>query len=240
MHLTRVINNAYSGRKVNRWYSETEMRYEVKYLNIPIKKDETIEIPVCASNILNEDNELNVADYDEFAISLICPDYETHYVSAEPIFKDVFLNEFLTKINITKNGNTYTYYGMMGLILDIDYAPLVMASWRAKCETDDEGNFYLKGIKPILRVSPDVFSKSNPFLSFLSGKLLTTVMYEGVDVYAYARRSLGLFNVTHMPVSIEIEKIPYKVISPAPPSINTTREDLLKVVWDNKEELVCP
>ena len=83
MHLTRVINNAYSGRKVNRWYSETEMRYEVKYLNIPIKKDETIEIPVCASNILNEDNELNVADYDEFAISLICPDYETHYVRME-------------------------------------------------------------------------------------------------------------------------------------------------------------
>lgn len=236
-NLESSIQRVYDGRfyYVN-WGNSEEVNSSLKYLVIPLRESDTVEIPTMALEKMCTSDFLNT-QYDTIVIPLTARGRSTTYVSIEPMFKEVFCAKpgsmGLVRINVKKGSQIFTYYGSGGAIFDSDFSPILMSSWLFE---NINGELYVK--KPLLRISPHCFSRINPLESFIVGKLLNQTI--GMQIFpCYYLLNQFHASYTYTNIRVIVEPIPVQIQSPRTPDINTTTQSLLDLVIDNQEEITC-
>lgn len=240
VNLERSIQRIYDGHFSYGYHRSEEAQNSrlLKFLTIPLKEKNIIEIPTMAINKI-QNEEFQNTDYDSIVIPLFSLENTTSLVSIEPMFKEVFCSSVgssgLIRMVVKKGTSDFFYYGCGGALFDVDFNPIIIASWLFE-RIDD----MLTIRKPILRISPICFRKRNPLESFIVGKLLTKTLDMTVSP-SYSMRNV--FNartsrVGYSDIRVIIEPIPYLIQPPRTPDINTTTQSLLNLLIDNQDEIV--
>lgn len=215
------------------------------YMLIPVTGD-NIEIPTMAMYSLYQVAEkiTNKKPIDTIVINLENTGGYTTYKSVEACFRDAFgtsyQNTRLRKL-ITVGNPEKTYYGTYGAIFDETFKPIVMLSWELKKIYRDDGQFRYKFIRPILRVTPEVFiNKSNTVERFIINKLIPTTL-SLTRIYAPIYSSM-IYETNsddcNLKAKVLIEDCPFVIKETDVPSISTTNEKLLGTVLDYIDELI--
>jgi hypothetical protein len=124
----------------------------------------------------------------------------------------------------------------MGMIFNSHFTPLVTTSWEGIVSYENAVK-HISFTKPILRISPMCFNKVDEIQRFIVGKFLST----SFETTVYARNTDGPYSFlsTESNITIIIEDIPFSIVRPQPPTIGDSPYDLIKVVIDNKEDMLC-
>lgn len=135
------------------------------------------------------------------------------------------------------------YYATYGAIFNKDFLPVMLLSWEfEKVYSDDEQCPYkYKATKPLLRLSPDVFRKSNAVEKHIVNKILPEILtLENMEFprergYSFKHHPYGdvVPNITTI-----IGDFPFSVTTTDIPSVSTTNKDLLSIALDNLDELM--
>lgn len=235
-------NSDSSNYSLNRGISFTN---KSSYMLIPVTGD-NIEIPTMAMYSLYQVAEkiTNKKPIDTIVINLENTGGYTTYKSVEACFRDAFRTSYqntrLRKL-ITVGNPEKTYYGTYGAIFDETFKPIVMLSWELKKIYRDDGQFRYKFIRPILRVTPEVFiNKSNTVERFIINKLIPTTLsltriYSPIYSSIIYETNSGDCNLK---AKVLIEDCPFVIKETDVPSVSTTNEKLLNTVLNYIDELV--
>lgn len=215
------------------------------YMLIPVTGD-NVEIPTMAMYSLYQVAEkiTNKKPIDTIVINLENTGGYTTYKSVETCFRDAFRTSYqntrLRKL-ITVGNPEKTYYGTYGAIFDETFKPIVMLSWELKKIYRDDGQFRYKFIRPILRVTPEVFiNKSNTVERFIINKLIPTTL-SLTHIYSPIYRSI-IYETNsgdcNLKAKVLIEDCPFVIKETDVPSVSTTNEKLLDTVLNYIDELV--
>jgi hypothetical protein len=217
------------------------------YMLIPVTGD-NIEIPTMAMYSLYQVAEkiTNKKPVDTMVINLKNTGGYTTYKSVEACFRDAFTTSYKTarlRKLITVGNPEKTYYGTCGAIFDETLKPIVMLSWELeKIYRDDEQDpFRYKFIRPVLRVTPEVFiNKSNTVERFIINKLIPTTL-SLTRIYSPIFRS-KIYETNNgdcnLKAKVLIEDCPFVIKETDVPSISTTNEELVGTVLNYIDEVI--
>lgn len=135
-----------------------------------------------------------------------------------------------------KNDADPVYYCTHGAILDHNYNPLLLMSWRLKIE--EELRIRYNPQEAVLRVSPLVFTdRATSVERFIINRIIPTAL--SISRIYPPNELLSSVNNTYNPkIKVEIAYCPFSITHTDAPSISTTNEELLSVALDNLDELV--
>lgn len=216
------------------------------YMIIPITND-SIEIPTMVMYSLTaiESKIKKNESPDAIVVNLKNTGGYTTYKSLEAGVKDMFSslykNSYLRKLT-TVGDPEKTYYGTYGAIFDENFKPIVMLSWEIrKVYRDDELRPYkYKFIRPILRITPEVFiNKNNAVERYIINKIIPTALsLNYINSPNFYGDRIYESNNGDGKVKIIVEECPFVIKETDVPSISTTNEKLLNVALNYVDEIV--
>lgn len=147
-------------------------------------------------------------------------------------------------INITPNNDEDTYYATCGAIFNKDCIPVMMLTWEIdKVPLPDNTDFQYKFMRPVLRLAPEVFRKSNAVEKFIVNKVIPEILTLGNLNFPHREDTHGFYPHHYgevVPdVKIIVEYCPFRLSSVDTPSISTTNRSLLDIALDNLNEIVA-
>lgn len=191
-------------------------------MEIPVSAD--MEIPVFLIPDLRQTD--RILSYKKIVFNLYESQVVSPYSSVEASIKFAFglqLKWGCCKIKVPKTD--IFYYCTAGAIFDKDWKPVCMCTWNLHLSDDNK----LTYSNPVLRISPNVIlEKSDTLQKFILGKITRSVLEGNVrnpDTYLYH------------PVSVKVEKIPFKVLEVKQPDIHTTNEGLMAILGKYQNEI---
>lgn len=232
------INQGYS------WRNNSLNREEgIKYMVIPIS-EKPMEIPTFVLSQFETDFRL-IHGRDALIVTLKHLGKNTNYKTLDASLRDsltsTYTNDYLIKLPNVKD-TTRKYYVTCGAIFDENFKPIMMQSWEAKKALSDKATAYYDFLRPILRISPEVFiNKSNSIERYIINKIVPTALSLNF-IGAPAAHGHDLFMGDNLgkrfKAKVVIDKIPFEIKSVNVPSISTTNEELLNIALDNIDELI--
>lgn len=224
----------YSGYEYNNPIDYIE---KTLYMTVPLV-DNHIEVPVFAAFALRD------KPYsDAIAITLYCTDDRIEYKSLPANIRNALSKKWtachLLRIFTDNEGNNY--YGTFGAIFNKDFIPVMMLTWEVEKNCTQNNSLLLRFTRPVLRVAPEVFRKSNAVEKFIINKAIPEALTLGNLCWPY-NEGREIYHHIHSEivpdVKVIVEYCPFRLSNVAVPSISTTNKDLLKVALDNIDELV--
>lgn len=214
-------------------------------MTIPIVNSGAFEIPVEAMSVLWSDDYItqpSINDFDTIRLQLNYLGKKASYKSANAITKQLFSlgykNSGLIKC-ILEDG--IIYYGGNGIILDKDFHPILMLTWKVQrrkvISAIDSSSFYRYNIvNPVMRISPNVFVKEDIIQRYIASKLLNI----GVDMNNVTFRcpynDLVSYKTSYR-VEVIIDNLPFAITPVSTPSINTNDRELLGIAAAHINEM---
>ena len=244
--IQRAFNNNTVGRGKVSYYSNNISNTGFHYLEIPIRTN-VFEIPVLAIKDFLIMTLKGTDTVDALSIVLYNEDIKAVYTTPDRNMRDILIvlqeNGHLVNIPVSHNGNTSTYYGGHGMLLNEDFKLLVLMSWQIEriLDTAEDGTQSVKYqfIKPIIRIDPTCFGGSDPMMKWCANKLFKTGLSEKVAFpSAIVDSNFIMDNVQYMSPSIIIEESPFNIRIPDIPDALTTKEDIFQPVIDHIDELI--
>lgn len=211
-----------------------------RYMEVPVNRD-SFELPVIASEFFCEEN-TNVFD-NEYAVIRLGRTQVCRYKSVNRCIIEGLGNRrgptiAYTIPNIEDNS---FYYCTFGTIFNTDFIPVVMLSWQIEMIPQEESQnvpYKYKFIRPILRISPEVFRKSNPVEKYVINQILPKTL----DIFTQSPRYgyiYGIFERSAVcTIQVIIDKIPFVVRRANIPSISTTNRELLDIALEHIDEVL--
>lgn len=214
-------------------------------MTIPIINSGVFEIPVEAMKILWTDDYVtqpSLNDFDTIRLQLNYLGKKASYKSANAIIKQLFSlgykNSGLTKC-ILEDG--VIYYGGNGIILDKDFHPVLMLTWKVQrrlviSDIDLQSFYPYQLVNPVMRISPNVFAKEDIIQRYIASKILNI----GVDMNNVTFRCPYNGLVSYKPsyrVEVIIDNLPFAVTPVSTPSINTSDKELLAIAAAHINEM---
>lgn len=218
--------------------------YGSKYLEVPVNSP-VFEVPVF---MLPEFCALFYRQPNiDTLISRIASRGDTpRYKSVDRYMRDVLNSNYdgpiLTKLPFKYGDETKFYYGTRGAVFDDEFNPITLFLWRINRTDANYSSVPFKYVKPVLRITSSCFLQQNNLIhKFIIKRVIPAVLEKGLQIPSIIHREL--FDVSNIesriPVEIIIEnEFPLKITNVHAPSVNTTPQDLLKVVENHKEELI--
>lgn len=146
-------------------------------------------------------------------------------------------------IKITPDGED-PYYATFGAIFNKDYIPVMLMTWEMVKEPvqDLPHPFMYKLVRPVLRIAPEVFKKSNAVEKYIVNKILPEALAIGYMDYPNYENGPSFIHHNYDDVSPNlkavIEECPFSIRGTDTPSISTTNKDLLSIALNNLDELM--
>lgn len=223
--------------------SRADRREESLYMMIPTSQ-EKLEIPAFTLNKFGSDVRL-YQDIDVLVVSLQCIGKKTNYKSLDAAMREALANKYeetyLIRLPEVKD-TLRKYYATQGTIFDESFKPIMMQTWEAIKTTNKEGVKCYDFLRPILRVSPEVFiNKSNSIERYIINKIVPTVLSLNL-MSSPAPHGYDMFKGNNInqryKAKVIIDKIPFEIKATDVPSISTTNEELLNIALDNIDEMI--
>lgn len=138
------------------------------------------------------------------------------------------------------------YYAAQGIIIDSNYKPILMQSYRFVVDTQDTEKQYIKRLRLeqlCLWINPCVYLKSDPVQKLVLSLIPKCVGQEltvhhittSPCILMPERRTM--YNGPFMKIRTIIDSFPCTMQSPSVPSISTTNEELLQTAIDHIDNL---
>lgn len=205
------------------------------YMTVPLTSD-YIEVPVFLMNALPY-----YPKYDAIVTPLFARGLYSPYKSVPNNIRNAlgcnYSQYHLQRVSL--EGDQDIYYGTYGAIFNKDFVPIMMLTWEIEKVPSQTTLYKYKVAKPVLRVTPEVFRKSNAVEKYIVNRIIPEVLSLSVD-YPYVNNSF-FYNHTYDEVAPRIKVIiddcPYKLRHTEAPSFSTTNRELLKLALDNLDEL---
>ena len=147
-------------------------------------------------------------------------------------------------MSITPDNDENPYYTTWGAIFNKDYIPVMMLTWELEKEPlPDNTDFQYKFTRPVLRLAPEVFRKSNAVEKYIVNKVIPEILtLDGLN-FPFREGLHGFYKHDYgevVPdVKIIVEYCPFRLSSVDMPSISTTNKDLLNIALDNLDEVIA-
>lgn len=161
--------------------------------------------------------------------------YDAYHTTTEPILKDVLISNFtehkLCRMPLKQGSQIINYYGTKGFILNSRMKPMMLASWQMEKIIDERGRYVYKFIRPILRISPEVFTDDvkDPMEKLIINKVAPTAL--AADIFSpRSDRDYVQYNNDAYHLKIEVDAFPFEMQTSDPPSISTTDEYLRNLI----------
>lgn len=227
--LTPYQNRSRSGYCGNfLWYKEA-----VKAMKIPLNVD-VVEFPLLiAYNSL--DQFFSEESAPTLMVILACGGVEDGYATLESNFKYAISHRQtsckLRKIEAKDRNDTIPYLIAYGAVFTEWMQPCMLNTVRLMTEWSEvEGKRKVVDWEPILRLSPICWSLNDSMSRLLTGKYLREII-QSDPLWCYWD------GFPRKKIKVEIEEIPFDIISPEAPSILTTNQELLQTAIDHIDEI---
>lgn len=227
--LTPYQNRGRSGYGGNvLWYKEA-----VKAMKIPLNVD-VVEFPLLiAYNSL--DQFISEESAPTLMVILACGGVEDDYATLESNFKYAIshrqTNCKLRKIEAKDRNDTIPYLIAYGAVFTEWMQPCMLNTVKLMTEWSEvEGKRKVVDWEPILRLSPICWSLNDSMSRLLTGKYLREII-QSDPLWCYWD------GFPRKKIKVEIEEIPFDIISPEAPSILTTNQELLQTAIDHIDEI---
>lgn len=209
------------------------------YMTIPLT-GEHIEVPAFVAYALGE-----YTDMDAIAVTVNHTGDKGIYKSLSSniryALQKVYSPYHLVKITEEEED----YYATYGAIFNKDYKPVMLMTWEIdKIPVEEESlscKYKYKMMRPVLRIAPEVFRKSNAVEKYIVNKIIPeTLASEDIDWPNNLRRyNFVLHSYSDSPViKAVIEDCPFSIRSADTPSVSTTNKDLLAIALNHLDELM--
>lgn len=247
--LISTILDCFSNQIYNsnwRHHSSVSPGIESSYMMIPVSED-SFELPVFALPQFTAVNmERTGGKMEAMVAEFKDANLRTAYSSMDAKVRDVLSMSYWSH-NLVKivdgnaSGSPY-YYGTHGLLLDRDFAPMMMMSWiMEKIHLEDKNAPVFRCRKPLLRVAPSVFrDRSNSIERYIVNRIVPAAL--SIDDVRRPSVRDDIFKsdsiYTNQQVKVEIDKCPFRFMKTEVPSISTTNEELLITALDNIDEVL--
>lgn len=218
----------------------------IKFMEIPIK-DDVFEIPLFAFNAFVDFTNDDSSEVSALTAVLDTNGHVPRYVSVDRYMRDVLLERFsgsrLIKLETKRENETFIYYGTAGAVFDKDFNPIMVCSYQMErvFNTDEEKVNYIF-LKPVLRVSPDIYlEKANPLEKFIVNKMISTCLERKVRLpmsYMLGNNIKVPSDYEEMHVKVELDDSPFIIRTIDTPSISTSNKQLLQLAIDHIDELI--
>lgn len=244
-NIQTLIRNCFEIWKLRDDQSARVAHDSTHFMEIPMDQD-TFELPAIASNaIFLSRIRDNMADM--VALPLCYKEIGRYKGTAACIQSAIEPRRRIPIQIPNPEAGDSPYYCACGTIFDKNFQPVIMVSWvveRVSTEGTEEKvwAFKFRFLKPILRVSPEVFiNKSNSIERYIINHIVPKTLAIGVRSPAYNSWSnafVGTLNSRSYIPQVIIDKIPFEVKKVSTPSISTTNKELLNVALSNIEEVM--
>lgn len=214
-------------------------------IEIPLCVD-TIEMPTFAMQAFQEKIGGLRNNVDAIVMKLHTQNRIPRYKTVSRYMKTVLLNTrgnddiFRLEIPIDNSAECKVYYGMHGAIFDEHLKPIVLCSWilrKMKYTFVDVTEDKYQFIRPIVRINPSIYLSQKDAMekfivrNFMPGVLSARVRFApGVNSGYFDYSRLNAFG---MPVKLEFDECPFKLVPITPPSIMTTNEMLIDTLKEH-------
>ena len=210
------------------------------FMSIPTTED-SFEVPMLAMSAFVHSTTTWQAE--SIVAPLNCLGAESSYKSLDASIREVLRISFSANHLISlPSSPSEPYFGVQGTIFNKDFLPVAMLSWQMQRvpPESDEDIPRIKFVKPILRVSPEVFlRRSNAVERYIINKIIPSVLslrYVWTPNIGNNRVFENSYTYYNKP-SVIIESSPFLFKRPEVPSISTTNEQLLQVALAHMDEL---
>lgn len=211
-----------------------------RYMEIPVNRD-SFEFPVIASEFFCWEN-THAFDTEYVVIRLGRTQVCRYKSVGRCIIEGLGNRRGLTTAYIIPNieDNSF-YYCTFGTIFNTDFIPVVMLSWQIETIPQEKSQnvpYKYKFIRPILRISPEMFRKSNQVEKYVINQILPKTL----DIFTQSPRYgyiYGTFERSAVcTIQVIIDKIPFVVRRANTPSISTTNKELLDIALEHIDEVL--
>jgi hypothetical protein len=216
-------------------------------IEIPLCGD-TIEMPTFAMQAFQEKIS-DLRNVDAIVMKLHTQNRIPRYKTVSRYMKTILLNTrgnddiFRLEIPIDNSAECKVYYGMHGAIFDEHLKPIVLCSWVLRKAKQTVFNVTVNKyyfIRPIVRINPSIYlSQKDAMEKFIVRNIMPGVLSARIrfapginsDYFDYSR-----LNSSGMPVKLEFDECPFKLVPITPPSIMTTNEMLIDTLKEHIDD----
>lgn len=251
-----IISNAYFGHKYYDYSCVENGTSIFRYMSIPVTND-TFEVPVEAMSIFYDSYSITVPSYATFNdLDTIClpisyQGKKNQFKSPNAIIKQFFNCGYLHN-GLCKyiSPDAKMYYGGNGIILNTDFEPQVMLTWKMQRQlvtiSDSQSNsqplyhYYL--LKPVMRIAPEVFAKEDSIQRYIASKLLSIgttlsdILFRTPGTSSV--HSLLTANEVYPRIEVIIDDFPFEIKATDTPSIDTTSTELCTLAKQHINEML--
>lgn len=239
--LSNFIGNLFSGASYA--HSVDTDQCCLGYYEFLRRGEGVFEIPLFLMNRLTSHLPFINGSTEMAVIRLDSTDDYTKYKSLPAIVKEVLSPVFNTDSAITavsfkvhEKDCTYNYYSLGGAVFTEALKPLMISTWEVeKTITNDTASYNF--ICPVLHINPDCYFRPYPIEKFIIGRFLKAALNTNISCPSSNCRLGSDYNYYTKPLRVEISELQFPLKETHTPSINTTNEELLKLVLDFKDDI---
>jgi hypothetical protein len=201
------------------------------------------EMPLFLMNILTARLPFIDRSTEVAVIRLESTDDYTKYKSLPAIMKEVLRPTHnadnaikALSFKVHEKDCTYNYYSLGGAVFTEALKPLMVLTWEVeKTITNDTANYEF--IRPVLHINSDCYFRPYPVEKFIIGRFLKAALNTNISCPSNNCRLGSEYNYYTEPLKVEISELHFPLKGTHTPSINTTNEELLKLVSDFKDDI---
>lgn len=240
-NLSNFIGSLFSGSFYA--HSVNTTQYCLGYYEFLRREEGVFEIPLFLMNKLTSHLPFINRSTEMAVIRLESTDDYAKYKSLPAIVKEVLRPTFSTDSAITaisfkvhEKDCTYNYYSLGGAVFTEALKPLMLSTWEVeKTITNDTASYNF--ICPVLHINPDCYFRPYPIEKFIIGRFLKAALNTNISCPSSNCRLGSEYNCYTKPLRVEISELQFPLKVARTPSINTTNEELLKLVSDFKDDI---
>ena len=240
-NLSNFIENLLSGTFYIR-HTDTVQQC-LGYYEFLRREEGVFEIPLFLMNKLTSHMPFIDRSTEVAVIRLNSTDDYIKYKSLPAIVKEVLRPTFNTdgaiaavSFKVYEKDCTYNYYSLGGAVFTEALKPLMIFTWEVeKTITNDTASYNF--ICPVLHINPDCYFRPYPIEKFIIGRFLKAALNTNISCPSSNCRLGSEYNYYTKPLRVEISELQFPLKVAYTPSINTTNEELLKLVSDFKDDI---
>lgn len=240
-NLSNFIGNLFSGDFYTHHVDTTQQC--LGYYEFLRRGEGIFEIPLFLMNRLTTHLPFIDRSTEVAVVRLESTDDYAKYKSLPAIVKEVIRPTYNTDSAITaisfkvhEKDCTYNYYSLGGAVFTEALKPLMISTWEVeKTITNDTASYNF--ICPVLHINPDCYFRPYPIEKFIIGRFLKAALNTNISCPSSNCRLGSEYNCYTKPLKVEISELHFPLKAARTPSINTTNEELLKLVSDFKDDI---
>lgn len=252
MNLDIIISNAYFGNKCSDYAYVKDSPSIFRYMPIPIT-DDIFEVPVEAMSVFYDSYSITTPSYATFNdLDTIC--LPISYQGKKNLLKspNAIIKQFFN-CGYLHNGlckyispDAKVYYGGNGIILNTDFKPQVMLTWKMQRQlvttSDSQPLYRYYLLKPVMRIAPEVFAKEDNIQRYIASKLLSIGTTLSDILFrissSSSMHSLLISKDVYPRVEVIIDDFPFEIQATDTPSIDTTSTELCTLAKQHVNEIL--